>query len=329
MHFKALGLTGLRVSEVGFGTWQLGGEGWGPVDARDVSTAVEHAIAEGINLFDTAPIYGFGRSEELLSRALGSKKDEVVIVSKAGLVWDERKRVSHDASPEALSRELEKTLKRLRRDRLDVLLLHWPDPRVPLDESVGALDSFRASGRIRAWGVSNCPAEAVLSLRHDPSERSVTAAADSAGPVLEYPMNALRTYAAEYVEAAAAGEKLLPEAARRPWGFLAFDVLVRGILGGRYGPEARFGKRDIRWRDRRFQGQEFERNLERARRLSALAGELGAPPSALAIRTVLDRPGVTSCLVGMRTADQALECAAGSAIRIPEEFRGPLKSCEA
>ncbi len=221
MRYRPLGPTGLVVSEVGFGCWQLGGRGWGRVRAGEAIHAVHEAIDAGINLFDTAPVYGFGRSEELLARALRGSRDPRVIVTKGGLAWDARGRVRHDNRPEALVRGAEESLARLRRDRIDVLLLHWPDPQVPLAESIGALEDLRRRGKILAWGLSNFPAADVLALDPPP-------------PVLEYPANILDRYAQEYEAAARAGRELIELAPERGWGVIVFDVLMRGLLGGCY-----------------------------------------------------------------------------------------------
>ena len=309
MKRRRLGGTGLYVSPIGFGSWQLGGSGWGAFSEEEALRAVRRALDLGINLFDTAPVYGFGRSEEFLAKALGSARKSAVIVSKGGLVWDDRGRVAHDNRPESLRRGLEGTLKRLGREVLDVFLLHWPDPKVPLEESALALDSLRREGKIKAWGVSNFPAVDVLEARWEigNSGSRLRSDKDRASIVLEYPLNALEEYAAEYAASAEAGRELLKVVQHEDGGFLAFDVLARGLLGGRYGPRTRFGKRDLRSRDARFQGEAFLRNLERVERMSAEACSLGLSPAAFAMRQVLDRPGVTAAIIGMKTAAQVEE----------------------
>ena len=155
----------MSVSELGFGCWQLGGKSWGRFSQRDVVSAVEEALAAGVTLFDTAPVYGLGRSEELLGKALAQACESVVVVSKAGLVWDPSGRVIHDARPVSLRQQLLESLRRLHRERVEVYLLHWPDARVPLRESVDALESLRREGLIGAWGLSN-HSVAALSLIH-------------------------------------------------------------------------------------------------------------------------------------------------------------------
>ncbi len=314
MNLRPLGSTGLQVSEIGFGCWQLGGVGWGKVSARDARAAVVRALAAGVNLFDTAPIYGFGRSEELLGETLRAAGREALVVSKGGLVWDDRKRVLHDNRPLSLRRQLEETLRRLGRDAIDVYLLHWPDPAVPLAESAAALESFRGEGKLRAWGLSNFPAADVMAL----------GAAGASGLVLEYPLNGLGQYAAEYQASAAAGAELLERSSRKKWGFLAFDVLARGLLGGRYDEKTAFGRRDLRSRDARFAGGAFEKNLARVRKLAALARELEVSPAALAARAVLDRPGISACLAGMKTLQQVDDIVRGASLRLSSEARGKI-----
>ncbi len=147
MRRLKLGPTELLVSELGFGCWQLGGKGWGSYSLRDVVSAIECAVQRGVNLFDTAPVYGFGRSEEILGKTLARFGEECVVISKGGLVWDRSRRIAHDCRPESLREQLMGSLKRLRRDRLDAYVLHWPDPDVPVRESVSSLESRWASVR--------------------------------------------------------------------------------------------------------------------------------------------------------------------------------------
>ena len=192
MNYRPLGSTGFKVSEVGFGSWQLGGKGWGRPSGDGVGAALR-ALEIGFNLFDTAPVYGFGRAEEILGKALRDRGKNVVLVSKGGLIWDDRERVAHDASPKGLRESLEGSLKRLRRERIEVFILHWPDPAVPLAESISALDDSRTQGKIGAWGLSNLPAEDVLRLGSAPPPRPSI--------VLEYPLNWLRRYAGEHARA--------------------------------------------------------------------------------------------------------------------------------
>ena len=143
------------------GTWSMGGEGFGPHDLSLSMRTLELAFERGIRHFDTAGFYAQGRSEELLSRAFSRVRNEVFLSSKGGL-FRKGRRVWHDARPEALFRALEKSLERLGTDYLDLFQLHWPDPRVPLDESIDALKGLRDKGLIRYWGVGNLSSGQVL-----------------------------------------------------------------------------------------------------------------------------------------------------------------------
>jgi aryl-alcohol dehydrogenase-like predicted oxidoreductase len=305
MSLRPLGSSGLRVSPLGFGCWQLGGDGWGRSSAPEARRAIARGLDLGINLFDTAPIYGFGRSEELLGQALRQDRGDAVVVSKVGLVWDDRRRVAHDNRPGSLVAQVEASLRRLRREALDVCLLHWPDPAVPLAASAAVLEDLRGAGKVRAWGVSNFPAALVLAL-----ERT--------GLVLEYPLNALGAYAGEHQAAAQAALELLPRTLERGWGFLAYDVLARGLLGGRYTTATRFGKRDVRHRDQRFATAARPAHLERVAELATAARREGSTVAAASIRAVLERAGVSSCIVGMRSAAQVEENA--GALRGPQRY---------
>ena len=311
MKREPLGNTGIGVTRLGFGCWQLGGKGWGLGAGDDPVAAVGRAVELGMNLFDTAPIYGFGRSEELLGGALAGAKD-AVIISKGGLVWDSLKRVAHDNRPASLRTELEKTLKRIRRETLDIFLLHWPDRAVPLADSAAALEALRDEGKIRAWGVSNFGAADVLSI-------------NSSSLVIEYPVNCIEKYDEEYQGSAKAAAELLPLAESKKWGVLAFDCLARGLLGGRPKAGVSFGKRDIRSRDSRYSKDAFKENILRVGKVAALARSLEVPVPALAIRAALERQGVTACIVGMKGPGQVDENALGLSIELPEEVRTALK----
>ncbi|MEW6600368.1 MAG: aldo/keto reductase [Nitrospirota bacterium] len=142
------------------GTWSMGGEGFGSHDERE-SLKVLHAAAENdVRHFDTAGFYAHGKSERLLQQIIKTGRSEFFISSKGGLVWNGRE-VRHSASPEELKRQLFETLDRLNTDYLDLYQLHWPDPQVPLGESIGALKTFRDLGLVRYWGVGNLTAQQV------------------------------------------------------------------------------------------------------------------------------------------------------------------------
>jgi len=310
MELRELGSTGIDVSVLGFGCWQLGGKGWGTFSLRDVIVALQEAHAAGVNLFDTAPVYGLGRSEELLGRTVASY-DDCVIVSKGGLAWDEAGRIHHDARPESLRHQLKQSLQRLRRERVDVYLLHWPDPKVPLAESTGALEGFLNEGLIRFWGLSG----------HSLSVIQPLLAAESLS-VLELPVNLLDAYSDEFTQLAPEIPSLLSAAKRSTAAVLAFDVLARGFLPRptTSDPEV-FGRRDLRRNDWRFGQRGLAELDEQRRRLHELARQQALPPSALAIRAASERSGVTSSLVGIKTPTQLRENLRFLEAELPDELR--------
>src|SRR5579859_4471524 len=148
--------TGLRISRVGLGTWAIGGWMWGGSDESEAVRTIQAAFDHGINLVDTAPVYGFGRSEEIVGKAIaeGRLRSQILIATKAGLEWNDG-RVFRNASRARILREVEDSLRRLRTDYIDIYQVHWPDPLVLIEETADAMSTLLKQGKIRAIGVSN------------------------------------------------------------------------------------------------------------------------------------------------------------------------------
>src|SRR5512138_1014310 len=149
------------VSRIGLGTWAIGGWMWGGTDEPESIRTIERAIDRGVNLIDTAPVYGFGRSEEIVGKAVvvGAQRDRVAIATKCGLAWRDGK-VHRDSSRARIRQEVEDSLRRLRTSWIDLYQVHWPDPAVPVEETADVLAALQREGKIRAIGVSNfSPAE--------------------------------------------------------------------------------------------------------------------------------------------------------------------------
>src|SRR3979411_379905 len=156
MQQRKLGNSGLRVSSIGFGCWEMGNPEYGSSNDTEMIAAVRRAIDLGVTLFDTAPNYGYGGSEEVLGRALGARRKDIILVSKVGIPWDP---ITHttkfDGRYSTLKRINEESLRRLGTDHLDLLLMHWPDPETPIEESMRALEELRQEGKALHIGVSN------------------------------------------------------------------------------------------------------------------------------------------------------------------------------
>ena len=275
----------LNVSRIGLGTWAIGGWMWGGTDeARSIAT-IRAAIERGVTLIDTAPVYGFGRSEEILGKALAAPglREQVSIASTVGVAWKDG-RPYRDASPAHIRREIEASLRRLRTEVIDLCQVHWPDPDTPLEETARTLEQLRAEGKIRLIGVSNYDARQMEAFRAVAPLASV-----------QSPYNLFE----RQIET-----EVLPYAARTGLTVLSYGALCRGLLSGTMTSERTFAGDDLRNVDPKFRGARLRQYLEVVAELDALARErFGKPVLALALRWVLER-GATIALWGARSPEQ-------------------------
>jgi aryl-alcohol dehydrogenase-like predicted oxidoreductase len=284
MTTVTLGMTGLEVYPIAFGTWQLGGE-WGEFDEQQAVAAIRQARELGVNLFDTAQGYGFGASEQQLGRALrddlDKRRDEVVIATKGGLRMTDEGLV-RDSSPDFLRRGLEDSLGSLGLDYVDIYQVHWPDPNVPFAETVAAIEELVQEGKIRHVGVSNYNAAQMVEFtRIRPVE------------TLQPPYHLFR----RNIEAEA-----LPYARERDIGILAYGPLAHGLLTGGMNEHTTFAADDWRSQSSVFEGEAFRRNLGVVSELERFAAdELGTSVAQLAVAWTLANPAVHVAIVGARS----------------------------
>lgn len=274
---------GQPVSRIGLGTWAIGGWMWGGAhDAAAVAT-IRKAVESGINLIDTAPVYGFGHSEELVGKALAGLRERVVLATKVALDWDDSGPF-RNASAARIRREIEDSLRRLRTDRIDLYQVHWPDPLVPQEETARELERLRSEGKILAIGVSN----------YSPAQMDEFRAFAPLASV-QPPYNLFER---------AIDADVLPYARRHGLVLLAYGALCRGLLSGRMTADRVFEGDDLRKADPKFQPPRFAQYLSAAEALAELARErYGKSLLALAIRWILDR-GPTIALWGARRPEQ-------------------------
>jgi aryl-alcohol dehydrogenase-like predicted oxidoreductase len=294
-----LGMTELHVSPICFGTWQLGGD-WGSFDELEAIGAVQHALELGVNFFDTAQAYGFGASERLLGRALApelrSRRDDIVIATKGGLRPDGDDGIVRDSSPAWLRQGVERSLRALAVDHIDLYQLHWPDPEVPVAETAGALRELVIEGKIRHVGVSNFDVPAMLAFtRTLPVE------------TLQPPYHLFR----RGIEG-----DLLPFCAEHDIGVLVYGPLAHGLLTGAIDEQTTFEAGDWRAASPVFRGATLRHNLEVVRALQVLAHELGATVSALAIAWTLAHPAVGAAIVGARHAAHIEDSVSAAELRL-------------
>jgi aryl-alcohol dehydrogenase-like predicted oxidoreductase len=288
MEYVKLEGLDIEVSQIGLGTWAIGGWMWGGTDEGQSVDTILAAFDQGINLIDTAPIYGFGCSETIVGKALQQygQRERVVVATKGGLEWSEdKKKVCRNSTPERLRQEVEDSLRRLQIDTIDLYQIHWPDPLVPFEHTAEALEKLRQEGKIRAAGVSN----------YDPEQMK---AFTGGGPLLsnQPPYNLLE----RGIEA-----DVLPYCRDNGVSVLAYGALCRGMLSGAVSKERKYQGDELRRFDPKFRGKRLEQYLQAVHSLDALAQERFSKRIIhLSVRWLLDQPGVTVALWGARRPEQ-------------------------
>ena len=285
MTIETLSIEGIAtpISRIGLGTWAIGGWMWGGADDERSVTTIRTALERGINLIDTAPVYGFGHSEEVVGKALEGVRDQAVIATKVALDWSDGG-PRRNSTPARIRQEIEDSLLRLRTDRIDLYQVHWPDPLVPIEETAAELEKLRQDGKILAIGVSNYSTEQMDAFRKAAPLASV-----------QPPYNLFE----RAIEA-----DVLPYARDNGLAVLGYGALCRGLLSGRMNSSTTFDGDDLRKSDPKFKAPRFAQYLAAVEALKNLARERhGKSVLALAIRWVLDQ-GPTIALWGARRPDQ-------------------------
>jgi len=285
MEQIAIGKSGLKASRIGLGTWAIGGWMWGGTDEAQAIATIRSAVERGVTLIDTAPVYGFGRSEEVVGKALaeGGLRDKAQIATKVGLAWKDGE-LYRDSRKARVHQEIEDSLRRLRTDVIDLYQVHWPDLETPFEETARVLDDLRRQGKIRAIGVSNYAPAQMDKFR-------AVAALDAVQP----PYNLFE----RQIEA-----DVLPYAKSAGLTVLSYGALCRGLLTGKITAKTTFRGDDLRKTDPKFRGSRLTQYLAAVGELDALARErFGKSVLALAVRWVLDQ-GPTIALWGARRPDQ-------------------------
>lgn len=287
MEYRPFGRTGLQVSAVGFGCWELGGQ-YGHYDEQEVIDAVHRALDLGVNCFDTAEGYGFGRSEELLARALGPRRKDVILVTKFGIYQQEGKWSRDSTRAQALA-AIERSLKFLNTDYVDVYLIHWPDRATPFEEPIRALEEIVQSGKARFVGVSNFKAEEIA-----------TCMATRRVDVGQYGYHLFDRRMERDV---------FPYCLEQGIGVMAYGSLAHGLLTGTFTPQTTFAENDWRRNGRAFglslfTPENFPKNLAVVEELKTLAARRDKTVLDLALRWVLSNPVVSVALVGFRKPEE-------------------------
>ena len=287
MEHATLPGTSLEVSRVALGTWAIGGWMWGGTDEAESIATIRAAVQHGIDVIDTAPAYGFGRSEEIVGKALaeGGLRSRVLIATKVGLEWQQGQ-VFRNASRARILKEVEDSLRRLRTDRIDIYQVHWPDPLVRIEETAEAMRTLLAQGKIRAIGVSNFSVAQMERFRRVAPLH-----------IVQPPYNLFE----RSIET-----DILPYCRKNNIATFGYGALCRGLLSGRMRADSKFEGDDLRRGDPKFQEPRFAQYLTAVEGLDRLAQQrFGKRVIDLAIRWMLDA-GITTALWGARHPGQLL-----------------------
>jgi aryl-alcohol dehydrogenase-like predicted oxidoreductase len=293
---RRLGKNGPEITEVGFGAWAIGGGGWayawGPQDDTESVEAIKHSVSRGINWVDTAAVYGYGHSEEVVGRALKEipAHERPLVFTKGGMRWYEDDRFREplrDLRPATIRAEVDASLRRLGVDHIDLYQFHWPDETgTPIEESWGELARQVEAGKIRYAGVSNFDVDLLdraEKVRHVDS--------------LQPPFSLINREA---------GSQLFKWTLEHGTGVIVYSPMQSGLLTGRFSAERIANLADDDWRGRNAQFREpnLSRNLALVEALKPIAARRGATLPELAVAWVLSWQGVTGAIVGGRSAEQ-------------------------
>lgn len=305
MRRRRVGNSELYVGVVSLGTWAFGGRAFGPVDERDALRTIFRALDLGINLLDTAPIYGSGRAEEILGKALEGTRHEVVIATKCGPVEVRPGLVRLDLTPKGIEEQLDQSLRRLRTDYVDLLQIHWADKASDIAQAIDTLMHMVRKGKVRYVGVSNFDLEQL---------KVSVEAGDIVSLQSEY--NLFK----RGVE-----KEILPFCAEKSIGFLAYSPLAKGILSGKYAPGRKLAETDVRLRDKDYKGDKLTKRLSCVQELARIARREGVSVAQLAIAWVVNRPHVTSAIIGAKSPTQLVEDARAAELELDRDTVATLE----
>ena len=290
MEYRKLGSSDLKVSVMGYGAWGIGGSPfWNNEGDGKSKDSIKKAYGLGVNFFDTAPVYGFGHSEELIGKAVKPFRDKVIIATKCGLRWDKRSlsALRKDASRKSILEEIDQSLKRLDTDMIDLYQVHWPDVETDQKETMETLLEIQEKGKIRHIGVSNYSAAQIKDC-------------------LQY--GKIVSLQPEFsLLARDIQQDIIPLCLENDIGIIAYSPLSSGVLTGKYDKNTKFED----WRSKgiigTFSGEGFVKNIAKVDRLKEIANAEGKTCGQTAINWVLRQEGLTTALVGVKNSGQVKE----------------------
>lgn len=292
MEYQRLGFADLEVSRIGFGCWAIGGHGYGNVNDSESVRAVRRALDCGINFFDTADVYGFGHSEEVLGKALGLQRNKVIIASKFGVAWDKNGNTWRDCGVRRVTVALEESLKRLKIDCIPLYQIHWHDEKTPIDDVMEELVRCRDAGKLLHIGVSNFSRELLSDVCN------------------KYKITSFQCL---YNLAKRKNDDIIKYSSKDLGiSVFTYGVIGRGVFAAKYGEDSQFGKNDTRSIDNDFIGKRYKENISLAVKLREIGEKYRKTPAQVAIRWVLESQFVTCAITGVKNEAQVYENASST-----------------
>ena len=296
MQTRKLGLSDLYLTTIGLGTWAMGGGdwkfGWGPQDDTNSLNAIHAALDQGINWIDTAAIYGHGHAEEVVGKAIKGIRNEVIIATKCGRIWEgDSREIGKSLRANSIRREVEASLKRLAIEVIDLYQIHWPEPDEEIEEGWGTVAELVKEGKIKYGGVSNFSLE---QLKRAQAIHPITS--------LQPPYSMLR----REIE-----EEIMTYCGTNQIGIIAYSPMQAGLLTGKFTKERAAGLPESDWRSRHpfYMEPQLSINLRTIDQLRKIANEKKISLSQLSLAWVLRNKEVTSAIVGARSPQQIEETA--------------------
>lgn len=315
MKTRQLGVSELAITPIGLGTWAIGGgnweSGWGSQDDEESIATIHRAMDMGVNWIDTAAVYGLGRSEEVVGRALQGISQRPYIFTKCSLIWDEQRKVSSSLKRASVKREAEASLRRLQVERIDLYQIHWPNPDAEIEEGWAALAELQREGKVRALGVSNF---SVSQMRRVQQIAPITS--------LQPPYSLLDR---------AIEEEILPFCQRERIGVIAYSPMASGLLSGKMtrARVAALPSDDWRSHSAQFAEPQLSRSLYLVETLRDIGARHGRTAGEVAIAWTLRRPEVTGAIVGARRPEQLDGVIGAGAFRLSAEEIDEIAAAQA
>lgn len=315
METRQLGVSELAITPIGLGTWAIGGgnweSGWGSQDDEESIATIHRAMDMGVNWIDTAAVYGLGRSEEVVGRALQGISQRPYIFTKCSLIWDEQRKVSSSLKRASVKREAEASLRRLQVERIDLYQIHWPNPDAEIEEGWAALAELQREGKVRALGVSNF---SVSQMRRVQQIAPITS--------LQPPYSLLDR---------AIEEEILPFCQRERIGVIAYSPMASGLLSGKMtrARVAALPSDDWRSHSAQFAEPQLSRSLYLVETLRDIGARHGRTAGEVAIAWTLRRPEVTGAIVGARRPEQLDGVIGAGAFRLSAEEIDEIAAAQA